>query len=102
MTAILQETASSRGMITYSDLAKRMKTVVIGHHDTAMNDMLLDVSRKEASAGRGLLSVVVVHKYGDMEPATISMDLLKAWVSTCQTGQHVGFTNSTKCTAIGA
>ena len=55
-------------MITYSDLAQEMRSVTIGYHDPAMDDMLLEVSRSEASNGRGLLSVVVVHKYGDMEP----------------------------------
>jgi len=68
MTTILQRRAASRSMITYSDLAKEMQSIEIGYHDPAMDDMLLEVSRSEASAGRGLLSVIVVHKYGDMEP----------------------------------
>jgi hypothetical protein len=68
MTAILQQKASSLSMITYSELSKQMRTVAIGYHDPAMDDMLLDVSRNEASQGRGLLSVIVVHKHGDMEP----------------------------------
>jgi len=68
MTAILQVRASLRAMITYSDLSREIRSVVIGYHDPAMDDMLLEVSRNEASRGRGLLSVIVVHKYGDMEP----------------------------------
>jgi len=68
MTAILQRKAASRSMITYSDLAKEMRTVQIGYHDPAMDNMLLEVSRNESAGGRGLLSVIVVHKYGDMEP----------------------------------
>lgn len=68
MTAILQRNPASRSMVTYSDLAREITTVQIGYHDPAMDDMLLEVSRNEASQGRGLLSVIVVHKYGDMEP----------------------------------
>jgi hypothetical protein len=33
-----------------------------------MGDMLVEVSRNEASQGRGPLSVIVVRKHGDMEP----------------------------------
>ena len=68
MTAILQRKASSLSMITYSDLSNQMTAVAIRYHDPAMDDMLLEVSRNEAAQGRGLLSVIVVHKHGDMEP----------------------------------
>ncbi len=68
MTGILQKKASSLSMITYSELSRQMRTVSIGYHDPAMDDMLLEVSRNEAAQGRGLLSVIVVHKHGDMEP----------------------------------
>jgi len=33
-----------------------------------MDGMLSVVSNNEFASGRGLLSVIVVHKYGDMEP----------------------------------
>jgi len=33
-----------------------------------MDYLLEQVSREEFAAGRGLLSVIVVHKYGDQEP----------------------------------
>lgn len=69
MTTILQRTASSnRGQITYSELSQQMTCVKIGYHDPAMDNMLLEVSRNEARQGQGLLSVIVVHKHGDMEP----------------------------------
>ncbi len=68
MTAILQQRAKLRAMITYGDLANEMQIVRIGYHDPAMNNMLLDVSMNEHARGCGLLSVIVVHKYGDMEP----------------------------------
>jgi len=68
MTDILRARASVRGMITYSELSKAMHSVTIGYKDPAMDDMLLEVSRNEALQGLGLLSVVVVHKNGNMEP----------------------------------
>ena len=68
MTGVLQGMAAARRMVTHGDLARAMHTVRLEAHDEAMNHMLLDVSRNEAEAGRGLLSVIVVHKLGDMEP----------------------------------
>lgn len=68
-TAILRECArSASGTITYSDLAKRLRSITIGYHDPAMDHLLIQVSTEEHACGRPLLSVIVVHKYGDMEP----------------------------------
>jgi hypothetical protein len=68
-TAILIEAARSpQGYITYSDLAGRLRSIAIGYHDPAMDYLLVQVSTEEHAAGRGLLSVVVVHKGGDLEP----------------------------------
>lgn len=55
-------------MITYSDLSKQVHSVVIPYDDPAMAAMLDEISTEESKAGRGMLSVIVVHKYGDMEP----------------------------------
>ena len=65
---ILQARARARGMITYSDLSRQLRTVVIPYDDPAMAAMLDKISTEEFKAGRGMLSVIVVHKYGDMEP----------------------------------
>lgn len=61
-------TAARRGMITYGDLAAKMTSVEVQAHDQMLWDIIGDVASDEATAGRGLLSVVVVHKHGDMEP----------------------------------
>jgi hypothetical protein len=63
------ERASQRAMITYGDLATRMTTVSVEPHDQMLWEIIGDVARDEAEAQRGLLSVVVVHKNGDMGPA---------------------------------
>jgi hypothetical protein len=68
MTEILSQRARSRGMITYSDLSRELRNILIAHHDPAMGFMLGQISTHESQNGRGMLSVIVVHKYGDMEP----------------------------------
>jgi hypothetical protein len=68
-TTILRECASSQpGTITYSELAGRLSSITIGYHDPAMDYLLAQVSTEEYESARGLLSVIVVHKYGDQEP----------------------------------
>ena len=68
MFEILKRTASRRQMITYGDLSRSLSSIEIGPHDPAMGRMLGQISEEEDSNGRGMLSVLVVHKYGDMEP----------------------------------
>jgi hypothetical protein len=70
MTEILSQRARSRGMITYSDLSRELRNIEIAHHDPAMGFMLGQISTHESQNGRGMLSVIVVHKYGDMEPGS--------------------------------
>jgi molybdopterin synthase catalytic subunit len=62
------ERAKVRGMISYSDLAKRIKSAKFEAHDQRLFEMLGEISSEEDAAGRGMLSVVVVHKVGDMQP----------------------------------
>ena len=70
MYAILTRTASVLQMITYGDLARQIKTVRFEAHDPDMWYMLGEISEEENKAGRGLLSALVVHKGGDMEPGS--------------------------------
>lgn len=64
---ILRRRAALRDTITYSELAAELDNG-IGYHDPAMDQLLRDVSTQEYEEGRGLLSVIVVHKHGDQEP----------------------------------
>jgi hypothetical protein len=57
-------------MITYGELCREITAVHFDPHEPALWNMLGEISHTEAEAGRGMLSVVVVHKYGDMEPGT--------------------------------
>jgi molybdopterin synthase catalytic subunit len=89
---ILAARAKVRGMIPYSDLVKEMKSVQLEAHDQRLFHLLGEISSEEDAAGRGMLSVIVVHKYGDMQPGPgffelaqqlgrDTSDILACWVS---------------------
>lgn len=88
---LMVERAKVRGMIPYSDLAKNIKSVHFEAHDQRLFHLLGEVSAEEDGAGRGMLSVIVVHKTGDMQPGPgffelakrlgrNTSDILKCWV----------------------
>lgn len=88
---ILAARAKVRGMIPYSDLAARIKSVRLEAHDQRLFHLLGEISEVEDAAGRGMLSVIVVHKAGDMQPGPgffelakqlgrDTSDILKCWV----------------------
>lgn len=66
--AILAERAALRGMISYSDLAAQIASLRFAAHDPKFFHFLGEVSSDEDEQGRGLLTVIVVHKTGDMQP----------------------------------
>lgn len=75
------ERAKVRGAIPYSDLVAKIQAVRFQAHDTRLFHMLGEISVEENEAGRGMLSVVVVHKRGDMQPGPGFFIL----------GQHLGY-----------
>jgi len=79
--AAMVERAKVRGMIPYSDLVKKIPAVKFLAHDTRLFHLLGEISVEENNAGRGMLSVVVVHKHGDMQPGPGFFVL----------GQHLGY-----------
>ncbi|WP_240097340.1 hypothetical protein [Thermomonas flagellata] len=88
---ILGARAKLRGLIPYSDLAARIESVQLAAHDQRLFHLLCEISEEENAAGRGMLSVIVVHKAGDMQPGPgffelakrlgrDTSDILKCWV----------------------
>lgn len=88
---ILAARAKARGVIPYSDLAARIQSVRLEAHDQRLFHLLGEISEVEDAAGRGTLSVIVVHKAGDMQPGPgffelakqlgrDTSDILKCWV----------------------
>ena|ERR1035441_10795748 len=68
MVPVMSRTAANEDTISYSDLMKQVTTVRIGPDDPAVGSLLGQISEDEDAAGRGMLSVVVVHKTGDKMP----------------------------------
>jgi hypothetical protein len=88
---LLTERAKVRGMMSYSELVARMKTIKFESHDRKLFKFLGEISSEEDRAGNGMLTVIVVHKRGDMQPGPgffelaqelgrNTSDILKCWV----------------------
>jgi hypothetical protein len=91
MCQILIAQARVRGMIPYSALCESVRRIRIEPHSFALAAMLGEISTSESADGRGMLSSLVVHKEGDMQPgpgffelaASLgrdTRDILKCWV----------------------
>ncbi|MBZ0282029.1 MAG: hypothetical protein K8L97_14920 [Anaerolineae bacterium] len=76
--AILIEKAKERGMITYSDLVSELETVSFEPNSLALFSLLGEISTDEDKLNRGMLSVIVVHKAGDMQPGKGFFELAKS------------------------
>jgi hypothetical protein len=59
---ILAETARRRGVITYVDLASRIRAVPLAPNDAMLAGLLGEISTAEDEAGRGLLTALVVRQ----------------------------------------
>lgn len=70
--------------ISYSDLGARLRPISFLAEDPAFHALLGEVSEEEDGEGRGMLSVLVVHKDGDMRPGRGFYDLASSL------GRYVG------------
>lgn len=77
MKQILIGIAKAGGKIPYSELVAKVKTITLQPESYALANMLGEISTEENAAGRGMLSVVVVHKSGDTQPGTGFFELAK-------------------------
>jgi hypothetical protein len=88
---ILIERARLRGMIPYSELVRNIQSIEVEAHDQRLFHLLGEVSSEENAEDRGMLTVIVVHKDGDMQPGPgffelaeqlgkDTSDILKCWV----------------------
>ena len=62
------DVAARKGVIAYSDLVSKIRTVSLDPHGSQLAHMLGEISTSEYYAARGMLTVVVVHKGGDSRP----------------------------------
>jgi molybdopterin synthase catalytic subunit len=91
MREALVERAKVRSMIPYSELVEKITTIELEPNSYALAAVLGEVSTEEDAADRGMLSVLVVHKVGDMQPGPgffelagelgrDTSDILRCWV----------------------
>jgi len=74
---ILIGRAKLRQTIPYSDLDAQIKAIDLPRNSHALWDMLGEISTEEDSAGRGMLTIIVVHGKGDMLPGAGFFHLAK-------------------------
>ncbi len=60
--------------ITYGELVTQLP-IVIEPDDPRLSKMLDEISRQEFAEGRGFLTVLVVHKWGDLMPGKGFFDM---------------------------
>jgi len=72
---ILIERAKLRGMMPYSELVENIQSINVEAHDQRLFHLLEEVSSEEDADGRGMLTVIVVHRNGDMQPGPGFFDL---------------------------
>ena len=77
-TEILINVARRKGRIAYSELAAQITAIQIEAHDPRMFHLLGEISTAEDKAGRGMLTAIVVHKSGDMQPGPGFFELAKS------------------------
>lgn len=75
---VLIEVARRKDKITYSELAAEITAINIEAHDSRMNHLLGEISSEEDAQGRGMLTAIVVHKFGDLRPGPGFYDLAKS------------------------
>jgi hypothetical protein len=77
-TKVLIDVARRKGRIAYSELAAQITAIQIEAHDPRMFHLLGEISTAEDKAGRGMLTAIVVHKSGDMQPGPGFFELAKS------------------------
>lgn len=72
MRRLLVARARTRGQIAYSELLAEMTTLDLSTEQprdrAVLKEMLCEIGEAEHQAGRPLLTSIVVHKTGNMEP----------------------------------
>ena len=66
--AMIEAAKSHKGMITYGELARRIRSIHFQPDAHPFHELLGQIARAENTQQRGMLSVVVVHQGGDLRP----------------------------------
>ncbi len=74
---IIADRARTRGFIPYSDLVAGIGAIQFQPHEARFFHFLGEISEEEDAAGRGMMTALVVHKEGDMQPGPGFFELAK-------------------------
>lgn len=74
---LIVERARTRGFIPYSDLVAGIDSIRFAPHEARFFHFLGEISEEEDAAGRGMMTALVVHKDGDMQPGPGFFELAK-------------------------
>jgi hypothetical protein len=77
---VLIDRAAVEDTIPYSELVMQISSIDLEPDSFALAQMLGEISTAEDAAGRGMLSVIVVHKDGDRRPGPGFFQLAKKLV----------------------
>lgn len=67
-TEALKQRAEVRGQITYGDLVQKITSIRFEPNDHDFHRLLGELSEESFEEGEFMISSIVVHKYGDMQP----------------------------------
>lgn len=76
--AMMISIARRKRTISYSELVAEIRAIKLAPHDPRLFQFLGEIASDEDDAGRGLLTVVVVHKGGDLNPGKGFFDLARS------------------------
>jgi hypothetical protein len=76
--AIMIRCAKARNTISYSELVSKIQSIRLDPHDVRLDHFLGEISSEEDARGHGMLTVLVVHKFGDLEPGTGFYELARS------------------------
>ncbi len=76
--SVLIDIARRKGRIAYSELVEKIHAIDIKAHDQRLFHLLGEISTEEDKEGRGMLTAIVVHKSGDMQPGPGFFELAKS------------------------
>ena len=90
----LMAVAARKGSIAYSDLVEQITALCLEAHDQRLFHLLGEISSEEDKAGRGMLTAIVVHKSGDLQPGPGFFELARSlgkntkdplvcWIAEC-------------------
>jgi len=74
---IIEHAAKKKSILSYGELLSLLRTEKISPNAPEVGALLGEISEKENAAGRGMLSVLVVHMTGDEMPGGGFFELAK-------------------------